>query len=67
MQFYIIAIFAVAEISTSIAFGSGDLLPAAKLTVNSPELHSTGGHISAVELELNLLRPLPTNGSKDYR
>ena len=67
MQFHIIAIFVVAGISTSIAFVNGKLRPAAKLTVNSPELHSTGGHISAVELELNLLRPLPTNGSKDYR
>ena len=63
MQFYIIAIFAVAEISTSIAFGSGDLLPAAKLTVNSPELHSTGGRISAVDLELNLLKRLANGGS----
>ena len=58
MQFHIIAIFVVAGISTSIAFVNGKLLPAAKLTVNSPELHSTGGRISAVDLELNLLRRL---------
>ena len=67
MQLHIIIKFAVAGISKSIVFSRKDLLSAAKLTVNSPELHSTGGHISAVELELNLLRPLPTNGSKDYR
>ena len=58
MQFHIIAIFVVAGISTSTAFVNGKLLPAAKLTVNSPELHSTGGRISAVDLELNLLRRL---------
>ena len=42
---------------------SGNLLSAAKLTVNSPELHSTGGRISAVDLELNLLKRLANGGS----
>ena len=42
---------------------SGNLLSAAKLTVNSPELHSTGGRISAVDLELNLLKRLANGGN----
>ena len=42
---------------------SGNLLSAAKLTVNSPELHSTGGRISAVDLELNLLKRLANSGT----
>ena len=42
---------------------SGNLLSAAKLTINSPALHSTGGRISAVDLELNLLKRLANGGS----